>query len=137
MSKVLDLMTEVANITENTLTINHSARTRFEMFVPETHPAACYQLNGHEDVGETLKQDKADNAFSLTIFYIEEADVNRDQTDFITNVENLKDTLRDTGDLNSRVLWFDISIEYDSQGGSEASGIEFFAKITIEGVLPY
>lgn len=131
---VNDIVDNVETIINNNLTINHSNRTRLKLFIPEDYPATCYQVENLGESGDQLRSQEKDRGFGLSIFYIEEANVNENQRDFIDTVENIIDTLRSTGDLNSRV--FSIMIEADIKDRGTQDNAEFIAHIKIEGLQP-
>lgn len=131
LNTIIDNIDTVLN---NNFTINHTNQTRINLFIPEEYPAICYQADNISESGEQLRSNQKDMGFTINLFYIEAADVNENQRDFIDKVENLIEIIRETGDLNSRV--FSMKIEADIKDRKAKDNAEFVAQIKIEGIEP-
>ncbi|MFO7820044.1 MAG: hypothetical protein R6V17_07370 [Halanaerobacter sp.] len=129
-----DIVDNIESIINNNYTINHSNRTRLNLFIPEDYPAICYQVENLGESGEQLRSQRKDRGFGISLFYIEKAEVNENQYDFIDKVENIIELLRESGDLNSRV--FSLLIEADLKDRGTEDNAEFIAQIKIEGLQP-
>ena len=131
MNNIVD---NIESIINNEFTINHSNRTRLNLFIPEEYPAICYQVENLGESGEQLRSQSKDRGFGISLFYIEKAEVNENQYDFINRVENIIEKLRESGDLNSRV--FSLLIEADFKDRGTKDNAEFIAQIKLEGLQP-
>ena len=131
MNNIVD---NIESIINNEFTINHSNRTRLNLFIPEEYPAICYQVENLGESGEQLRSQSKDRGFGISLFYIEKTEVNENQYDFINRVENIIEKLRESGDLNSRV--FSLLIEADFKDRGTKDNAEFIAQIKLEGLQP-
>lgn len=126
-------MKESESIIKGSTQIKYSKKTRYTHFIAEDYPALCIEPEGQHEESRQLRQTTKDEYFELALYYLEKADVNRDMTQFIIKVENLIDTLRQSGNLNRSVLSFEIGVKYLDR--SQSDNIEHIGQITIKGRL--
>jgi len=129
INTVLD---NIKTIVENSVAVNWSNETRFNVFIPEDYPAVCYQTSSLAETGDLLTNTRRDRAFGIEIFYIKQATVNENQRNFTNLVEGLMESLRNSGDLNSNVYGWMIEADIKDRGTEDNA--EFIAQIKIEGI---
>jgi hypothetical protein len=132
MSTVPELIQNVQSIVNANHIINYEEITRRALFNPVSNKSMCYQLNSSGGEGEVLSRNK-DDTFNFSLFYFEDAEINRNQMSFIQECYAIKKSLEDTKDLNSRAFKIDISL-YFKEATMENS-LHFECEIKIKGRL--
>lgn len=130
---IVDVINACDTIIKGSFAINDSGTTRMKTFIPEDWPANCYEADKLNEDKQSMNMNNADDYFFLNIYYVDKAEINRDQTQFLLTVSDILKTLRKNGNLNGTAQYFNAKIDFLDRKIED--NIEFIAKITLKGKL--